>query len=80
MRRILYLSIVRCRLCYATEVWSPQSIGLLKRVENVQRRATKPILKLPFRWNATYKSRLQLTDKSFAHLMLARMFGYIVFL
>ena len=36
-RRTLYLSIVRCHLGYATQVWSPQSIGLLKRVENVQR-------------------------------------------
>ena len=35
---------------------------LNKRVENVQRRATKPILKLPFRCNVTYKTRLQLTN------------------
>ena len=48
-RRTLYLSIVRCHLGYATQVWSPQSIGLLNRVENVARRATKLILKLPFR-------------------------------
>ena len=48
-RRTLYLSIVRCHLGYATQVWSPQSIGLLKRVENVQRRAKKLILNLPFR-------------------------------
>ena len=37
-RRTLYLSIVRCLLGYATQVWSPHSIGLLKRVENMQRR------------------------------------------
>ena len=42
-RRTLHLSIVRCHLGYATQVWSPQSIGLLKRVENLQRRATKLI-------------------------------------
>ena len=47
---------------YATHVWSPQSIGLLKRVKNVQRRATKPILKLPFRCHVTYTTRLQLTN------------------
>ena len=40
----------------------PQSIALLKRVENVQRRATKLILKLPFRCDVTYKTRLQLTN------------------
>ena len=62
MCRTLYLSIVRCHLGYATQVWSPQTIGLLKRVENVQRRATKLILKLPFRCDVTYKSRLQLTN------------------
>ena len=61
-RRTLYLSIVRCHLGYATQVWSPQSIGLIKRVENVQRRATKLILKLPFRCDVTYKTRLQLTN------------------
>ena len=48
-RPTLYLSIVRCHLGYATQVWSPKSIVLLKRVENVQRRVTKLILKLPFR-------------------------------
>ena len=47
--RTLYGSIVLCHLDYATQVWSPQSIGLLKRVENVQRRATKLVLRLPFR-------------------------------
>ena len=61
-RRTLYLSIVWCHLGYATQVWSPQSIGLLKRVENVQRRATKLILKLPFRCDVTYKTCLQLTN------------------
>ena len=61
-RRTLFLSIVRCHLGYATQVWSPQSIGLLKPVENVQRRATKLILKLPFRCDVTYKTRLQLTN------------------
>ena len=61
-RRTLYLSIVRCHLGYATQVWSPQTIGLLKWVENVQRRATKLILKLPFRCDVTYKTRLQLTN------------------
>ena len=60
--RTLYLSIVPCHLGYATQVWSPQSIGLLKRVENVQSRATKLILKLPFHCDVTYKTRLQLTN------------------
>ena len=61
-RRTLYLSIVRCHLGYATQVWLPQSTGLLKCVENVQRRATKLILKLPIRCDVTYKTPLQLTN------------------
>ena len=78
-RRTLYLSIVRCHLGYATQVWSPQSIGLLKRVENVQRRATKLILKLPFRCDVTYKTRLQLTNLlpiSYWHEFLDTVFFY----
>ena len=78
-RRTLYLSIVRCHLGYATQVWSPQSIGLLKRVENVQRRATKLILKLPFRCDVTYKTRLQLTNLlpiSYWHEILDTVFFY----
>ena len=81
-RRTLYLSIARCHLGYATEaaqVWSPQSIGLLKRVENVQRRATKLILKPSFRYDVTYKTRLQLTNLlpiSFWHEILDTVFFY----
>ena len=78
-RRTLYLSIVRCHLGYATQVWSPQSIGLLKRAENVQRRATKLILKLPFRCDVTYKTRLQLTNLlpiSYWHEYLDMIFFY----
>ena len=78
-RRTLYLSIVRCHLGYATQVWSPQSIGLLKRVENVQRRATKLILKLPFSFDVTYNTRLQLTNLlpiSYWHEFLDIVFFY----
>ena len=78
-RRTLYLSIVWCHLGYATQVWSPQSIGLLKWVENVQRRATKLILKLLFRCDVTYKTRLQLTSllpTSYWHEFLDIVFFY----
>ena len=60
--RTLYVSIVRCHLGYATQVRSPESIGLLKRKENVQRRVTELDLKLPFRCDVTYKTRVQLTN------------------
>ena len=79
-RRILHLSIVRFHLRYATQVWSPQSIGLLKRVENVKRRAKKLILKLPFRCDVTYETRLQLTNLlpiSYWHEFLDIVFFYL---
>ncbi len=56
--KILYLAIVRPRLWYATQIWSPQSINLIKHVERVQRRATKVILNLPFRTDTTYEQCL----------------------
>ena len=58
IRRTLYLSIVRSTLCYATQVWSPQSIDLITRTERIQRRATKFILKLPYVCGETYKDSL----------------------
>ena len=78
-RHTLYLSIVWCHLSYATQVWSPQSIGLLKWVENVLCRAIKLILKLPFRCNVTYKTHLQLTNLlpiSYCHEFLDIVFFY----
>ena len=47
VRRALYLTLVRPHLGYATQVWSPQSINRIARLEKVQRRA-KFILNLPF--------------------------------
>ncbi|CAB4033297.1 Hypothetical predicted protein [Paramuricea clavata] len=46
VRRTLYLSIVKSKLCYATQVWSPfPNMELSEKIESVQRRATKWILK-----------------------------------
>ena len=47
-RRTIYLSLVRSHLGYATQVWTPQSIELLLKLEKPQRRETKYILNLPF--------------------------------
>ena len=80
-RRTLYLSIARCHLGYRTQVWSPQSIGLKKRVENVQRRASKLILKPSFSCDVTSKTRLRLTNLlpiSFWHEFLDIVFFYKV--
>ena len=42
---------------YDTQIWAPQSIELIVKLERVQRRTTKFMLKLPF--NISYKSRFQ---------------------
>ena len=58
-RRTIYLALVRSHLGYATQVWTPQSVELLTKVERTQRRATKFILNLPFTCSVDHTSRLQ---------------------
>ena len=55
LRRTLYLALVRPHLGYATQIWAPQSIELIVKLERIQRRATKFILKLPYSSNISYK-------------------------
>ena len=81
-RRCLFLSVVRPHLGYATQIWAPQTIELIKRVERVQRRATKFILNLPFHCELTYEDRLQATDLlpiSFWHEYLDLTFFFKMF-
>ena len=58
VRRTPYLAVVHPHLGYATQVWSPQSIDLVRRVERVQRCATNVIVNVPFKTDITYKQRL----------------------
>ena len=46
VRRTLYLGVVH--LGYTTQVWAPQGIELISKLESIQRRATKFILRVPF--------------------------------
>ena len=60
--RTVYLVLVCAYLGYATYLGHhngtmTQSIELIRRLELVQRRATKVILNLPFRTLTTYKQR-----------------------
>ena len=57
-RPTMYMALVRPHLGYVTQVWSPQSIELMKSLERVQRRATKYILMLPFQTEWSYQDRL----------------------
>ena len=52
--RSLYVALVRSHWEYASEIWSPKSVTLIKLIEGVQRPATR--LLLP---NLTYNERLQ---------------------
>ena len=52
--RSLYVALVRSHLVYASEIWSPKSVSLIKLIEGVQQRATR--LLLP---NLTYNECLQ---------------------
>ena len=54
----LYLSLVRAQLCYGSQIWAPLTITAIQHTEQLQRRATKFILNLPFRCNTIYKERL----------------------
>ena len=58
VRRVIYLTLVRSRLGYAPQVWAPQSKELIRKIERIQRRATKYILNLPFLGEESYKDRL----------------------
>jgi hypothetical protein len=61
-RRTLYLSLVKSQLCYATEVWSPvNSVQISRRVEQVQRRATRWIT-MTKRGELSYRERLLALD------------------
>ena len=59
--RILYLTHVRSQLCYASEVWSPNTVKLRNRLESVERRATAWILNSNH-GERTYQQRLICLD------------------
>ena len=58
VRKFLYLSLVRSKLGYASQVWAPQTVTDILSIERVQRHATKFILSLPYRTATTYRERL----------------------
>ena len=58
VRRTLYLSLVNSQLCFATQVWSPNQQHLKARIERVQRRATRWILRTRV-GELSYRERLE---------------------
>ena len=58
LRWSIYLTLVRSHLGYATQVWAPQSIEPVCKMERIQRQASKYIFNLPFHCQHSYKDRL----------------------
>jgi hypothetical protein len=46
VRRTLYLALVKSQVFYASEVWSPHQSNLKIKLEQIQKRATRWILKV----------------------------------
>ena len=61
VRRSLYLTLVKSQLVYATQVWSPAYVTLNAKVEQVQRRASRWMLRTR-KDESSYKERLTLLD------------------
>ena len=58
VRHVIYLTLVRSHLGYATQVCVPQSKELIRKTQRIQCRATKYILNLPFLCEESYEDRL----------------------
>ena len=61
VRCSMYLSLVKSQLCYATQVWLPAHVTLNAKVEQVQRHASRWILRTR-RGKMSYKERLTMLD------------------
>ena len=54
LKRVLYLTLVRCHLVYCSPIWRPHLLQDIKRLESLQRRATRYLVCR----DLNYKSRL----------------------
>lgn len=74
-----YVGLVRPHINYATPVWATHSIELISKLESIQRRATKFILRLSFSTSIDYRTRLQslkLLPITYWHEFLDMIFFY----
>ncbi len=62
VRKVFYLSLVRSKLGYGSQVWAHQTVTDILVIERVQRRATKFILSLPYRTITKYQERLRANE------------------
>ena len=61
VRRTLYLALVKSQVCYASEVWSPHQCNLKIKLEQIQRRGTRWILKVKV-GDVPYRDRLSILN------------------
>ena len=73
-RKMLYLSLIRSHCVYASEVWAPSSIVNLKKVESLQRWATRFILP-----NSDLNYRDRLIKLNHIPVLLVRNQGLSIF-
>ena len=52
---LLYITLVRSKICYCSQIWRPHLIKDIKAFEQIQQHATKYILN---NFTSDYKSRL----------------------
>jgi hypothetical protein len=57
----VYLALVKSQVCYASEVWSPHQSNLKIKLEQIQRRATRWILKVKV-GDVPYRDRLSILN------------------
>jgi hypothetical protein len=69
VRRTLCIALVRSHLAYASQVWAPQTVDLIKRTERVQRRASNYRLDLPFFCDINYNHRLSRLNLYYLNLL-----------
>ena len=62
VRRSVYLTLVRPLFDYVTQIWAPQSIELIKRIERTQRCATKYTSQVAFSCTISYMDILKSLD------------------
>ena len=62
VRKVLCLSLVRRLFAYVSLVWSAETVNSIVKIEQIQRRASKFILSLPYKNDISYMKRLQSTQ------------------
>ena len=70
-RKLLYLTFVRSYIGHGSEAWAPSTISSITKIENLQHRATKFILKTHWQEDIFYHerfSRLNLLPLTYQHV------------